>query len=1270
MLLAVVIVVNAAGLWPELPISRVDLNDNVLHFTLIQRIVQTLERGENPMDTWSPEWSFGYPVLRTYQPLAHLLVAAVYFALAKSAPLMTVFVWARFLSVVLLPLSFFVAARRLQLGWLTAAASALLAPLVSTNFLYGVEHGSFTWAGSGLFPQAVAIHLFLFALGSAWTAIRQGRRLILTGALVGLTALAHLVYGYMAALSICLLVLMPDAEVSRRVRLGRLVVVGGAAAILTGFQALPLLLDGATINHSRWEAVWKWDSFGAGPVLKWLFTGGLLDHGRLPVLSLLSLASTVLYVWSVRKRNVEPAHTFVLLGAVFWILMFCGRPLWGPLLSLLGVSQDMHLHRVIGGAQVFLVLLAGVAMAWLWAGLAKRGAAIAAVLATAVLLYPAVRERTRNLRNNQEWGRANLAAHAAEERNIAATIAAVQARRGRAFAGLASGWGGSFKIGAVPYYAFLSTAQVPALGFLYHSMALTSDIMVRFNEWNPEHQRLFNIRTVVAPDNSTIKLPPFLKPIGAAGRFRVFDAPGVGYFDIVDVGAAVTTTRRSFYEVNDRWLQSDWVARRVHLLLDFHGGSPSGMPRVYPYNNLPQPPGNLTPAGEIRDAREKGEIYQADLAVARRSYVLFRMTFHKNWKAYLDGSTRPVVMLSPGFMGVEVGPGNHQIAFRYEPERWKPVLGFAGLIAILLLGAAESRGMLMGRAVRLERIPAWFGADTSRRWAIAAGLILLALPVCLPLFTTSLIWGHDAFSYFPRVVEVHQNVTNGILLPRWAPDLERGAGQPLFLFHPPMFYWLAELWRLAGFEFVTGVNLACAIVVLVSAAGMFLLGRLYFGTPGGFLAAAAYLYTPYFATDLYIRSALEEFTAFAFYPLALYGFGAYARYGNRRSLLLGAAAYAGLVLSHLPATLLFSPLLGAFLVWTAWQEKSWGALRAQAGGLVLSLGLSAGVWVPVLLERQYVSLTRAVEGNGLFANHFVYLHQLLYSPWGYGLSLPGPGDGMPFSVGWNHLLLAIVVWVWSARQPKLADRGLIRLFGWAAILLCALTLSYAAPVWNLITPLQYVQLPWRLLGGVAVCGALLVGAFSSVARGLRKYNGLALAGAFVLVVIPNLGHLRPGATQDIDPAFWTAQDLARTGFETTTMRELTPRWMTTPLPYDPRAATVASGVADIRQLDRTPFFWRGEITAQAPAMVRTSIAYFPGWSVRIDGQPAIAQPETGSGLLLFQMLPGTHRVEVSWGNSNPRLAGNTISLIALAIWVFLYAQRGRGAPIRSRSKVA
>ncbi|HEV2446955.1 MAG TPA: hypothetical protein VGS58_13585, partial [Candidatus Sulfopaludibacter sp.] len=360
LIVLVVVLVNAAALRPELAISRVDLNDNVFHFTLIERMGQALERGENPLDCWSPEWSLGYPVLRTYQPLAHLMVLGAWLALGKSVSLMTVFVWARFLAVALLPLSFFAAARLLGLRPIAAASAAVLAPLVSTNFLYGVEYGSFTWAGSGLFPQSVAVHLLLLSIGLGYRAVRQGKHLTMAGAVLGLTFLAHFIYGYIGALSLCLLAAMPDAVPARAVRVRRTLWLGAAAGALAAFQLAPLLLD-STVNHSRWEFAWKWDSFGFGQVLQWLLTGELLDHGRLPVLTLLAFGGAGWFFWlSYRRRESDPAHGFVLLAAGVWIAIFCGRPLWGPLLEVLGISKDVQLHRVIGGAQIFLILLAAV----------------------------------------------------------------------------------------------------------------------------------------------------------------------------------------------------------------------------------------------------------------------------------------------------------------------------------------------------------------------------------------------------------------------------------------------------------------------------------------------------------------------------------------------------------------------------------------------------------------------------------------------------------------------------------------------------------------------------------------------------------------------------------------------------------------------------------------------------------------------------------------------------------------------------------------------
>src|SRR5207244_13240534 len=117
-----VLLINAAALLPELSISRFDVNDSVFHYTMADRMVQAFERGENPLDCWVSEWTLGYPVSRTYQPLGHFLMASLYLALAKTVSLMTLFVWIRYLLVVLLPVTVYAAGRQLNMPSGAAAA--------------------------------------------------------------------------------------------------------------------------------------------------------------------------------------------------------------------------------------------------------------------------------------------------------------------------------------------------------------------------------------------------------------------------------------------------------------------------------------------------------------------------------------------------------------------------------------------------------------------------------------------------------------------------------------------------------------------------------------------------------------------------------------------------------------------------------------------------------------------------------------------------------------------------------------------------------------------------------------------------------------------------------------------------------------------------------------------------------------------------------------------------------------------------------------------
>jgi len=534
----------------------------------------------------------------------------------------------------------------------------------------------------------------------------------------------------------------------------------------------------------------------------------------------------------------------------------------------------------------------------------------------------------------------------------------------------------------------------------------------------------------------------------------------------------------------------------------------------------------------------------------------------------------------------------------------------------------------------------------------AAGLVALSLPVCVSLFTTRLPQGHDALEYLRRQVEFHENISHGILLPRWAPDLSRGNGQPLFLFNPPLFYYLGEAWHLLGFDFVTAMNLACIVIVLASACSMFLLGRLYCGDAGGWLAAAAYLYAPYFSVNLYVRSAMAEFAAFPFFALALFGLGS-------GRLVVGAIGYAGVLFSHPPAAVVFTPLLVAFLCFTAWMAKSCAVLRAQIWGFLLGLGLAACVWLPGLAERQYASLDRLLVGYP-YSDHFVYLRQLFYSPWGYGPSTAGYSDGMSFALGGSHLLLAFLAWLVGQRR----DRPLLGFFAGAAICLCFLMLPAAAWLWDHLPLLQYVCLPWRLLGPVAACLALLVASLGIFFSRLPRWRRTCFCGALALLIVPNLRHLKPKQFLNVDLALWTPAQIAARGTEARDDRVYEPRWMEVLPKYQPQRAAFVSGNGEVLPGERNPVRWSGSVQAQTPSVLEMSIVYFPGWQVWMDGQEIRVQRAPQTGLLRFAIPAGDHHVEVHFTRTAPRWIGEGISVLSLVLLLTLVL-RNRHVPAKT-----
>ncbi len=414
-------------------------------------------------------------------------------------------------------------------------------------------------------------------------------------------------------------------------------------------------------------------------------------------------------------------------------------------------------------------------------------------------------------------------------------------------------------------------------------------------------------------------------------------------------------------------------------------------------------------------------------------------------------------------------------------------------------------------------------------------LLLFSLFAIAPLFQPGYFWGaHDARHSVYFLFEFDRSIQDGVWYPRWSPDFAFGYGYPFFNIYGPLAFYLGEAFHLLGLEFVSAVKAVFALSLLFSGVTMFLFVRRFMGSRAGLLAGLVYIYIPYHIVDVYVRASLAESLALAFLPLNLWLF--YETVASPRlAAVLGAGlSYAGLMLTHNGLALLFSPLLGIYLIFLLLSRALAGRERGLSGdlpglvrglvrssllpilSLLLGLGLSAIFWLPMALEFRYVRLDQWMGGYYGYRDHFVYLFQLFSSFWGYGLSEPGLEDGLPFQLGAIPLVFGFLSLVALRRVERGELRRLLLFFQATTVVIIFLMLPASIPLWEVLRLVTFAQFPWRLLTLAIVAlsflaGSILVGADSSP-QGVSPLAVVALA---ALVILGSYAYLMP---QIVEPA--------------------------------------------------------------------------------------------------------------------------------------------------------
>lgn len=1242
---------------PEYRINQLPDNDLAFHFTAIERLDESFARGEPFLDPWVSEWALGYPMWTSYQPLAHVAGVAVLRIFRGWAKPISLFSAFYYFLLFTLPVSVYLGARLLGLPPPAAGLAAILVYAPSATGMpggYGIGYGSVLFRGIGLYTQLFALHMLAISLGMTARALDQGSRLfrILAAVMLAATGLSHIIFGYAAFVSAgALAVFGPAGERGRR--LARLVTIVLPALLLLAWFVVPMWLHRDVINHSRFEDARKWDSYGAPFILKALFTGDLLDFGRLPALSILlgigAAGAAFCYSRATARR--------LMALTVLWLALFFGRATWGHLVVLFGVPADLHMHRLEAVFELSAILLGcyGLAQVAAWLASLNRLYVWGLIATVAAYVTVAAVERAAFLKQDAAWGDENLAAYAAERTDIEATIADVKSilaeRPGRVSAGMHNT--AQFKVGSMPFFMFLSLDHIDHTSFLYHSMSRSSDPLLVRDENSAVDDIAYGIRAVVAP--STQRMPAYLIPRGVHGRFAVYESSQhEGYFGLARMGGHYNGPSSTQYDVNVAWLNSKMPGNGAVVSLDPRDSGGPEISHGAPVPDAAPRPGD--PQGEILSESKTGEVYRARVETSGPAYADVKITWNPALAATVDGRPAPVIQVTPGFGAVPVPAGLHDVEVSYQPGPLRPILLLLGW------GCAVLFWVFLGRpAASFREKAAGDRVDSVlrslRRPSVAVGaVILLAGLVALhPLFQGRLIAGHDSVAYPARVIEMGRALIGGHFPPVWGPDLSSGHGQPIFEFNPPLVYWIALPFRAEGFNIADSLQLSIALLFLFGAVSMYRLGR-FLGVPryaaaGG---AVAWLFGPYLCTDLYVRVALAESVGMALAPFALWRLLAAMERPSPAKIAWGAAACGLILLSHNLVALLMFPVLaviaaaygGAIL--QSRRKAGESSFRRQAAPLLsaaavltLAVGWTAYFWLPSLAEMSYIRSADITSGKLNWTDHVVYPLQLLWSRWGYGLSIPGPHDDMSFDLGPAHLALAAAGAYFALRSGNRKRRALTAGLIVMALTAAWLTTNLASFVWERVRAIQFLQYPWRaLLVPGLILPVLAVFAFERIGR---KWTIVALS-ALVLI---NLPHTEARDYLTFADEYYYPESIAVNGIETASNAVYVPRWAESPPGYSPVLLAGLTRPIEATLVSRKAA--RQEFVAKTsePVVAEAATLYYPGWVVQVDGVPVPVTPVPVRGTMAFALPAGEHRVILQLTMTPLREAACWISIATL-----------------------
>ena len=339
--------------------------------------------------------------------------------------------------------------------------------------------------------------------------------------------------------------------------------------------------------------------------------------------------------------------------------------------------------------------------------------------------------------------------------------------------------------------------------------------------------------------------------------------------------------------------------------------------------------------------------------------------------------------------------------------------------------------------------------------------IVLALTVLLmfPYLTKSfLAIEHDTFFHVSRIEQYARALQHGQILPAIYPYENGGFGYGSPLFYSDIFLLLPAILHNLGLVLVDSYKLTVFLASFFSGITMYMLASKFTSKSSiRLLAVAAYLFSNYHITDIYVRGALGEVFALVGIPLILSGLYEIFETNQKYSFsyLIGLVIT---VLSHNLSFLLCFILV--IIICIIYLPKcSFDRYKLLVCESMLACLLTAFYTFPMIeqLKSQQFYLNYYASSSAL-ENHAMAFWQFFANQTVFGLSgnQYKASNAMVVNIG-LFLSIAPISYLFLAKKEKQPFITSMLVLGWICMLLPAQIFP-----WKYMSFVRVLQFPWRL----------------------------------------------------------------------------------------------------------------------------------------------------------------------------------------------------------------